>query len=435
MNTPIYDFLTKYAESDISRLHMPGHKGASVLGCENLDITEFDGADDLFSPSGIISESENNATKIFGSGATFYSCEGSSLSIRTMIYAAFMARKHGKNKIAAVRNVHKSFITACALLGIDIVWIYPKNANGLCSGTVCEEEVLDCLNNNEDVFALYLTSPTYLGEITDIKSISNICQKHNIPLLVDNAHGAYLKFCEMHPINLGADMCCDSAHKTLPVLTGGAYLHISLKAKEKYHQYIKKGMALFGSTSPSYLTLASLDLCNKYLNDNYKTKLHECINKVNYIKEKLISRGFKIIGNEPLKLSIACNGLKLNEVFKNEGIYCEYYDKTVLTLMFTPENKEIDYIKVAKVIESLSMDSSGYNPPKILPGQKKLTVREAYLSEFKTVDVNSALNKICAVSSVSCPPAIPISVAGETITEDTIEALKFYEINEIDIIK
>lgn len=432
MKTPIYDFLVRYSESDASRLHMPGHKGVSVLGCEKFDITEFDGADDLFAPSGIIQQSETNATEIFESGATFYSCEGSSLSIKTMLYAAFMARDKGKNKIAAVRNVHKSFITACVLLGIDIVWIYPKNASGLCSGVVTSQEVFDCLGKNKDIFALYLTSPTYLGEITDINSVSKICKKYNIPLLVDNAHGAYLKFCKMHPIDLGADICCDSAHKTLPVLTGGAYLHISEQAKEKYQRYIKKGMALFASTSPSYLILTSLDLCNKYLTDNYKTRLYECIKKVDDIKNKLISYGFKIIGNEPLKLSIVCNGLKLNETFKKAGIYCEYYDKTVLTLMFTPENKDIDYIKVLKAIENTP---SYCNVPEIIPGQKKLTVRQAYLSDFETVSVDSALSKICAVSSVSCPPAIPIAIAGETITEHTIEALKFYGINEIDVIK
>ena len=435
MNTPIYDFLNDYACSDITRLHMPGHKGKSYLGCEKFDITEFDGADDLFAPSEIILQSENNATKIFNSGATFYSCEGSSLSIRTMIYAAYMAREKGKNKIAAVRNVHKSFITACALLDIDIVWIYPKNANGLCSGTVNNQEILDCFNSNTDIFALYLTSPTYLGEITDIKSVSTICKDRKIPLLVDNAHGAYLKFCGMHPIDLGAAMCCDSAHKTLPVLTGGAYLHISTETKEKYQQYIKKGMALFGSTSPSYLILSSLDLCNKYLADNYAQKLNKCIEKVNKLKKILLSCGFKVVGNEPLKLTIECNGLKLNELLKKESIFCEYYDKTVLTLMFTPENNELDFIRVEKAINSISQDISAYDPPKIVSGAKKLTVRQAYLSDYETINIDSALNKICAVSSVSCPPAIPIAIAGETITEQTIEALKFYVINEIDIIK
>ena len=435
MNTPIYDFLTEYSRTDVSRLHMPGHKGKSVIGCENIDITEITGADDLFAPSGIISESEKNTSEIFNSGATCYSCEGSSLSIRTMIYAAFMAREKGKNKIAAVRNAHKSFITACALLDIDIVWIYPENANSLCSGTVTKKEVSLCLNNNPDVFALYLTSPTYLGELTDIKSISKICQKQNIPLLVDNAHGAYLKFCDMHPINSGADICCDSAHKTLPVLTGGAYLHISLDAKDKYYPYIKKGMALFGSTSPSYVILASLDLCNKYMSDNYKSKLQECIKKVDKIKKNLISKGFQIIGNEPLKLSIKCDGYKLNEVLQSFRIYCEYYDKTVLTLMFTPENNEADYKRIEQVFENIFPEKLNFNQPKIVSGTKKLTVRQAYLSDFETVDIGCSLNKVCAVSSVSCPPAIPIAIAGEVITEETIEALKFYGINQIDVIK
>ncbi len=435
MNTPIYDFLTNYSKSNISRLHMPGHKGVSFLGCENLDITEIEGADDLYNPSGIISESENNASKIFETGATFYSCEGSSLSIRTMIYAAYLANNKGHKKIAAVRNVHKSFITACVLLDIDIVWIYPENASNLCSGTATPDEIGKCLKSNTDVFALFLTSPNYLGELTDITSVSKVCKKYNIPLLVDNAHGAYLKFCNMHPIELGADMCCDSAHKTLPVLTGGAYLHISKGTNFEFRSFIKRGMTLFGSTSPSYLIMASLDLCNKYLYDNYSLKLKRCIEKVTKLKELFISCGFEIIGNEPLKITISCNGIEVSKKFRKAGLECEYCDKTVLVFMFSPENTDIDYTRVAEVMQSIRLKKTTDKTPRILPGDKALTVREAYLSNYETIDVKKSLNRVCAFSSVSCPPAVPIAVGGEIITKNTIEALEFYEIKEIDVIK
>ena len=127
-----------------------------------------------------------------------------------------------------------------------------------------------------------------------------------IPLLVDNAHGAYLAFLEdsLHPIKLGAAMCCDSAHKTLPVLTGGAYLHISTRYKERYLEVVKRGLAIFGSTSPSYLILQSLDLCNKYLSESYNKKLAACISDVNRIKKYMQDKKIPVKDTEPLKIVI-----------------------------------------------------------------------------------------------------------------------------------
>jgi arginine/lysine/ornithine decarboxylase len=126
----------------------------------------------------------------------------------------------------------------------------------------------------------------------DIKSISAICKKHGVLLIVDNAHGAYLEFLSepMHPIKLGADICCDSAHKTLPVLTGGAYLHISPESAKLFADKAKKSLALFGSTSPSYLILQSLDAANKYIADGYREKLAEFIKAVIdiYLAEKTL---------------------------------------------------------------------------------------------------------------------------------------------------
>ena len=140
--------------------------------------------------------------------------------------------------------------------------------------------------------------------MSDIKSLADICKKYNIPLLVDNAHGSYLKFCEedMHPISLGADMCCDSAHKTLPVLTGGGYLHISHNAPQIFCEQAKNALALFGSTSPSYLILQSLDKANAYIADGYGDKLNKFIKEVNNLKE---TSPIRAVGNEPLKITFA----------------------------------------------------------------------------------------------------------------------------------
>ena len=144
--------------------------------------------------------------------------------------------------------------------------LLPEDDFSLCRCIITPEILKEELKRAEGkISAVYITSPDYLGGMSDIKSLSETAREYGVPLIVDNAHGAYLRFLKdsLHPIDLGADMCCDSAHKTLPVLTGGAYLHISENAPETYKNLGKKAMELFGSTSPSYLILQSLDKANE----------------------------------------------------------------------------------------------------------------------------------------------------------------------------
>ena len=262
MNTPICDFVRGYAARDPVRLHMPGHKGKPFLGCETRDITEIDGAGNLYAPEGIVAESEANTSQLFGC-PTYYSAEGSSLAIRAML---FLARQlTGRSAVLASRNVHRAFLSAAALLDLDVRWLHPRPDEAYQSCTVTPQDT-DAALQSVQPCAVYLTAPDYLGNIADVAAIAQVCRKHGVLLLVDNAHGAYLHFLPQpcHPTDLGADLCCSSAHKTLPVLTGGAYLHVSAHLHLPARQ-VKDALALFGSSSPSYLILQSLDRANVYL--------------------------------------------------------------------------------------------------------------------------------------------------------------------------
>ena len=235
MKTPICDFVSAYAAADPLRLHMPGHKGVPVLGAEPLDITEVPGADVLYDARGVIAESEGIAAGLFGSGRTLYACEGSSLAVRAMLYLALLADGGGGARplVLAGRNAHRSFLSAAALLDFDVEWLRPQPADSRLTCRVTPDALdarLAALPRRPA--AVYVTSPDYLGHMVDVAGLSAVCRRYGVPLLVDNAHGAYLRFlpADAHPMTLGADMCCDSAHKTLPVLTGGAYLHISASA-------------------------------------------------------------------------------------------------------------------------------------------------------------------------------------------------------------
>ncbi len=444
MNTPIYDFVKKYTDNNISRMHMPAHKGREMLGCEKLDITEITGADVLYSANGIIDESENNASKLFGSAHSYYSTQGSTLAICAMLCIIAKCNTDNTKHILAARNVHKSFVNACSLLDFDVDWIYAENFSHICSCDITAEDIESALISSQKKYcAVYITTPDYLGNMLDISAISKICDKYNVPLLVDNAHGAYTAFLDnnLHPIHCGAAMCADSAHKTLPVLTGGAYLHISKKADKKYLEYARFALSAFASTSPSYLTLQSLDLCNEYLENIFRPKLKECIAKTDKLKQTLKNHGYSILRSEPLKIVIdtKCNGYyghQIADLLRQNNVECEFADNDYVVLMTSTENNDEDFARVSEMLLQLpklapikTENSIPCSPPK-----RALAMRQAFLSAHKTVKIEKSLGKICAVSQVSCPPAIPIVISGEIIDEHEIYLMKKYGIEYIDIV-
>ena len=442
MDTPIFDFVQNYIKSNTARLHMPGHKGVSFLGCEAFDITEIKGADELYSPDGIIKKSEENATHLFGTSKTIYSAGGSSQSINAMLYLAYLrADKTNRPFILAGRNAHKSFIYALAKLDADVQWLYPETTDSICSCLVTAKQVEDKLNSLKNKpFAVYITSPDYLGGICDIPSISKVCKSHDIPLIVDNSHGSYLKFCEkdMHPISLGADMCCDSAHKTLPVLTGGGYLHIAKDDKYGFSKNAVNAMAIFGSTSPSYLILQSLDLCNKYIDEKIREDLKLCTEKCNEIEKIMFEKCVSNLSNEPLKITADFRGYDFDfkSHFRKCGIEFEYADDNFVVFMLSPQNSQEDFEKLKDAFRNLNVEKTkNIENIEFEFAEKVLTIRQAIFSESEEINVENALNRICASPTVSCPPAIPIAVSGERISEKHIELFKKYNINKINVIK
>lgn len=438
MKTPIVDFVKQYDASGFSRLHMPGHKGNSFLGCEPFDITEIKNADALFEAKGIIAESEKNASGLFGSGGTFYSAEGSSLCIKAMLMLIKQSCQTKKCKILASRNSHKAFLYGCALLDMDIEWLFGEdNRFSLCRCDITPESLRQALTALQgEISAVYITSPDYLGGMPDIAALSEVAHAFGMPLIVDNAHGAYLHFLEQkcHPLDLGADMCCDSAHKTLPALTGGAYLHISKNAPEAFLRNAKRAMEAFGSTSPSYLILQSLDMVNRYLSDGYSEKLRECINRIDKLKIALQNKGYTILKSDPLKLTIQSGGCDLSEKLRQHRIECEYEDPDHTVMMFTPENSEKDFIRIEKALTKNECKQSGGLPALPVP-EKKMTVREAIFSENEEISIEDAIGRIAAAPAVSCPPAVPVVVSGEKIEEAHLKIFAYYGIKKICVVK
>lgn len=444
--TPIFDFVRKYASSDTLRLHMPGHKGVGVLGVESIDITEIDGADVLYNADGIIKQSERIASGIFGSAATFYSTEGSSLSIRAMVYlVSTYARAKGQRPlIAAGRNAHRAFLSAIALSDADVCFMYPKNMTSVVSCELTAKDVERYLSECDRIpTAVYITSPDYLGNVADISGIAEVCHSFGALLMVDNAHGAYLRFLpeDMHPLSLDADLVCDSAHKTLPVLTGGAYLHIGSSAPTEFVEHTEDAMALFASTSPSYLILSSLDLANKYVADGYRERLADFVASVTEMKRRLASYGYDFFGTEPMKLSIDAKkygylGTELANLLRDSGIECEFADADFTVMMLSCELGEESLLRLENALfaitkrPEITADGLELSCP-----TRKMTVREAMFLPSELVLARTAIGRIFASAAISCPPAISPITAGEIIDEASVRVLEQLGIEYVKVVK
>lgn len=439
MKTPICDFVNAYGDSDAVRLHMPGHKGVNRLGCESRDITEISGADVLYHSRGIIRESEAGAAALFGSARTVYSAEGSSLCIRGMLYLAMQAT--GSRTFLAGRNAHSTFVTACALLDAEVEWLWGGDILTACAVTAeMVERTLTGLG--EPPAAVYVTSPDYLGNVLDIAAIAAVCHAHGVMLLVDNAHGAYLRFLpkDSHPLSLGADLCCDSAHKTLPVLTGGAYLHVSPAVAELGEQ-AEHALSLFASTSPSYLILQSLDGVNPYLNEGFAADLARCCEKVQALKEILTAHGFSLAGEEPTKAAVAAKaygytGEEVAAYLEKNGVVCEFADPDYVVMMFAVGNADSNFDRVKTALCALPKRAPILNTaPAMDKPQRRMSLREALFAPAEVLPLDQCIGRTLASPTVSCPPAVPVLVGGEVISEDAMAVFDYYGYDTLRVVK
>ncbi len=444
MKTPICDFVRRYAESGVLRLHMPGHKGEATLGCEPFDLTEVMGADSLYDADGIIRESEKNAATLFGCD-TFYSTEGSSLCIRAMLLLLRQYAKETEREplILAGRNAHKTFLSGVSLLDLDVEWMYGEEDSYLTCNVRADRLEEKLLSMKKLPVAVYLTAPDYLGNDADWEEISAVCHRHGVLLAVDCAHGAYLRFLEpsRYPTDRGADLCCSSAHKTLPVLTGGAYLHVAPSAPACFAERAKDAMAVFGSTSPSYLILQSLDGANAMLSGSYPKDLARSAEQVAHLREKAEKLGYVFVGNEPMKLTVKSKeygylGTDYASLLRESGIECEFADPDFVVLMLTPDVGDIGIERLWNAMRTIPRRARiNEIPPRIKPCERAMSPRDAMLAPAELLEIERCEGRILASASVGCPPAVPIAVCGERLDKGATQAFAYYGIKRIQVVK
>ena len=423
MNTPISDFLEKYTTSGALRLHMPGHNGAIAY-----DITEIDGADCLYETDrtkSIIGESERNASVVFGTDRTCYSCGGSTLSIQT---ALAILKAQGCKTIAASRYSHRSLVSAAALLHMNVKWLYPEEY--LSADVDYTAEALAGAD------ALFMTNIDYLGGASRIPQTE-------LPVVCDNAHGAYLKFVDksqfgekyLHPTEFGIPVIsAESAHKTLPVMTGGSYLHFiggTDRAKEL--------MATFGSSSPSYLVMESLDKFNKYITDRPDSVNHAC-ESVRYLKNKLADYEIPIRETDPLRVVVKAyeygyNGFNFADKLRQNGVECEMSDRnhTVLLFSATSTHRDCQRALTAMTLIPKKKPIMKAEYPVLKP-KAALPLSDAMFMPQKKVPLAKAIGFVCGNIIAPCPPGVPLVMPGEIISDEAAEALRLYNVKEVSVI-
>lgn len=429
MSTPLNKAVDEYVNKGLSRFHMPGHKGAECFpDYYKYDITEVAGADSLFEASGAIREAEERFAAIYGAGASLLSAGGSTLCIQGML-ATFL---NPGDTVIMCRNCHASAVNAAALLDLNVVWVNPRS----------HTELSAALEQNPAAKAVYVTSPDYFGVLTDIASCSKLAHEHGAVLMVDNAHGAHLHFfpTEMHPIALGADACADSLHKSLPVCTGGALLH--LRDKGLYNK-AKAKMRLFGSTSPSYLIMLSADACIEYLETKARADFALLGGRVANLRYRAFEHGLapKTRNAEParLTLSVVSTGMSTEEfsaALREHEIEPEYVNSEWAVLMASPFNTERDFERAAKFIDdTVGNGCSAFEERLFDMPKRSMSIREATFAESVLVKTGEALGKTAASLVLPCPPCIALAAPGEIINEELQGLLLKYGIEEINAVK
>ncbi len=444
---PLTQAVKAYLEKDMARLHMPGHKGVGEGPFRELlpwDITEVAGADSLFHADGPILELEKRLAALYGAKRTLLSAGGATLCIQTMLA---LACKPG-DRLLMGRNLHRAAINACALLDLDPVWIDPaRDAGDWFLGRYQAQGIQEALERDSSIRAVYLTTPDYFGVMSDLRAIGAVCRKKGIPLLVDNAHGAHLKFLpqrygQTHPVDCGAAICCDSLHKTMPAMTGGALLHI---CEEAYIDQAKQTMSLFGSTSPSYPILLSCERALLYGESgeaeqgfDWAAKQLDALRRLALEKKLALPLG----AGDPAKLSLGFGAAGISqEAFeahlRANQVEPEYTSGTACVLMATGFNRQEDFQRIGRALETLPEGLQSQPEPFSLPHpQKALSIRQAVFAPQESLPVGEALlGRIAAKECSPCPPGVPLLMPGEQIDQETLELLELYGVQQVNVVK
>lgn len=452
--TPLLDALKAYTNSNHAPFYTPGHKRGQGISAKlaqcfgnnvfQTDLPELPELDNLFAPQGVIKAAQELAADAFGASYTWFLVNGSTCGIT----AAILATCTAGDKIILPRNVHQSAIAGLILSGATPIFVNPQYDPLLdITYSMTLEGVEAALKQHSDAKAVMMVYPTYNGVCGDVEAVANLTHKYNIPLLVDEAHGAHFDF---HPnlpksaLTAGADLSVQSIHKTLGALTQASMLHVHPSSRIDIDR-LSKSLQLVQSTSPSYLLLASLDAARQQMATQGK-HLMSCTLQLAEIARSKISQipGLSVleltnptsgfVDLDKTRLTINVSGLGLtgfaaDEILVELDVIAELPSLQNLTFILSLGNTEADIENLVQAFTTLATDykqdrqivaSRTYNNIASLA----ITPRQAFSAPTETLPIEQTCDRICGELVCPYPPGIPILMPGEIVTQDALAYLQ-----------
>lgn len=460
IKAPIVEALKNAYDNPTYQFHIPGHtKGKAIfkdfrklIGDKalNVDTTdEFDNLGTLHPATGPIKDAQELAAQAFGAKKTFFLLNGSTAGNLAL---AMALTKKGQ-KIIVNRNCHRSILTGLIISGAEPIWICPNKIDDWSVwGNIDAQRIEELIKNNDDVSMVWITNPTYEGVVSDIKSISTVCKKYGIPLIVDEAHGCLWNFNKHLPetaLKLGADAVVHSLHKTGGSMSQSSMLHIA-KDSCLDEVAVEKALKLLHTTSPSLMLLASLDAARANLQSKAGQKLLDrAVKNAKYLRTRLdaIPNLHQLKGDfgyktDVTKVFIRIDGLsgkRLESILEIDfGIEVESASDIGVLILCNIGNKRSDFKYLADALEKIAsthyqdiyyLENRKHMP--LLEPQIKMSLREAFYAEKETVPKSDAIGRISAEVVAECPPGISILLPGELITQEHLPYLNDYETLEV----
>ncbi|WP_110926060.1 aminotransferase class I/II-fold pyridoxal phosphate-dependent enzyme [Bacillus massiliglaciei] len=451
--TPLFEALVNHRQNSPVSYHVPGHKNGRLFmekgkilyqSILSIDATEITGLDDLHAPEGPIREAQSLLADFYGAKESFFLVNGSTAGNIAMILAAC-----GEGDTVLVqRNCHKSILHGLMLANVRPVFLHPMiHEEWGIAGGIQADIVEKAFSLYPESKALVLTYPNYYGLGQDIQEIIQLAHKKGIPVLVDEAHGAHFAAGAPFPmsaLSAGADAVVHSAHKTLPAMTMGSYLHLhdsSYINEEKVRFYLQ----MLQSSSPSYPIMASLDLARSYIASFTKEDCEALIKRINAFRKSLQwIDGIEVLdppqgaASDPLKVSIrsvkGLSGFRLQEKLEEAGIYTELADSYQVLFVLPLLKKEDDYdfgetvrliekAAVSEQIDKENLSSFSLNRGEGI-SELKLSFSKMKTARKKIVPFEKAMHEIAAEMIIPYPPGIPLIMSGEIITGERMDTLQ-----------
>jgi arginine decarboxylase len=454
--TPLFSGLVEHAKKNPVQFHIPGHKKGAGIDTEfrnfigdnalSIDLINIGPLDDLHSPKGMIKKAQDLAAEAFGADHTFFSVQGTSGAIMTMV----MAVCGPGDKIIVPRNVHKSVMSGIVFSGAIPIFIHPEVDENLgISHGITVDAVERALEQHPDAKGVLVINPTYFGIVADLKKIVEVSHSYGVPVLVDEAHGVHIHFHDGLPVSAmqaGADMAATSVHKLGGSMTQSSILNVREGLVSPKH--VQAILSMLTTTSTSYLLLASLDVARKRLVTEGRELIDQAIQLAQYIRkeinqiEDLYCVGEEILGTkatfdyDPTKLIISVRDLGISgydaEKWLREkfNIEVEMSDLYNILCIITPGDTKREADILINALKELSSEfhllSGNTAVQVLLPDIPKLalTPRDAFYSETEVVSIEEAVGRIIAEFVMVYPPGIPIFIPGEIIMKDSLDYIK-----------